>query len=171
MTDEELMKMYQLGNLQAFQDIYKRYQARIFGYLKKRGMNDEMAEDVFQQVFIKFHRSRLNYNPKYPLAAWIFTLTRSVMLDEFRKTQKLKSQICLDSVPELTSPSEENDVEVSLEGLLPAEKKLIEDRFLNEKTYDEISRELGIQPENTRQRVSRALKKLKSLFQRRSHET
>jgi len=174
MTDEELMKMYQLGNIEAFQDIYQRYQARIFGYLKKRGLTNEMAEDVFQQVFSKFHHTRLRYNPKYPLSAWLFTLTRNTLIDEHRKNQKLKNNVNLDSIAELSnSPetAEKHKIKVPLDALSQTEKNLIEDRFFNEKTYEEISHELGILPTNARQRVSRAVKKLKTIFKRRSHET
>lgn len=171
LTDEELMLKYQKGDESAFQELYRRYESRVYGYLRKRLENKNWVEDVFQMTFMKLHRSRHQYNPAYRVDQWIFVMTKSVLLD-FWKTVEVKnkryfSQSLEDLSPEL-HPRTENSIETSpslpvefLAGLSSEQQSAIQGRFLDELSYREIAQKLNRSEQSVRQLVSRALRKLR----------
>ena len=53
MSDEELVIAYKQGDQRSFQELYKRYQRRIFSYILVSVKNKEIANDIFQDVFLK----------------------------------------------------------------------------------------------------------------------
>ena len=53
LADEQLVSLYQEGNNNAFDTLLKRYQSKVFSYLLYSVKNQELAEDLFQDVFIK----------------------------------------------------------------------------------------------------------------------
>jgi RNA polymerase sigma-70 factor (ECF subfamily) len=84
-SDEELMVLYQQGEEKAFQTLYERYSGKLYGYIKKKVFNLEEAQDILQQSFLRLHKSRHSYDPKYPFSAWLFTICRNLEIDYFRK--------------------------------------------------------------------------------------
>ena len=53
MTDETLVEMYIKGNDNAFDVLMKRYESKVFSYIFYAVKNQELAEDLFQDVFVK----------------------------------------------------------------------------------------------------------------------
>ena len=87
-TDEELMTSYQEGSEEAFKALYSRHSGKIYGYLKSRVRSEQEVTDLFQEVFIKIHRSKHLYNRSLPVLPWLFSISHSVMIDGLRKTSK-----------------------------------------------------------------------------------
>src|SRR3989338_3554137 len=83
-TDEELMARYQSGDEAAFEEIYSRYAKRIYGFLLRRlGHPDDCAE-LFQETFLRVHRSRSLYRPEMPFKAWVYTIANNLVRDRVR---------------------------------------------------------------------------------------
>jgi DNA-directed RNA polymerase specialized sigma24 family protein len=68
MTDEELMKAYQLGDENSFAQLYLRFSGRVFSFLRRKLDSDASAKDVLQLTFLKLHRSRSLYSSEYSFA-------------------------------------------------------------------------------------------------------
>lgn len=87
MTDEELVVLYSEGNNQAFDILLKRYQNRLFSYIYFIVRNTELAEDIFQDAFIKaittIKQGRYTENGKFP--AWITRIAHNLIIDYFRQ--------------------------------------------------------------------------------------
>ncbi len=161
LSDEELMKLYQKGENMAFEVIYNRNKGRIYSYLNKRISNDSAIDEVFQNIFLKFHNSRMNYDPKYPLGKWIFTISRSELLD-FKKKRKfvyedLKDEHLASEVQNTIEKVDLNDVK----NLSENEKSSISLRYYSEKDFLEISKLLDVSESNVRKLISRGLKKVR----------
>ena len=150
------MREYQHGDESAFKLLYARYARRIFGYLTARVKKREEIHDLFQKIFLKLHKSRATYKIGAPFAPWIFTICRTVVVDHFR-SDKLFREIERPQTEYAVVP----EVEAYLETLSPRERKAVEDRFLNEKSFSEIARDLNTSVPNSRQIISRALRKIK----------
>lgn len=160
------MEEYQEGSREAFDALYRRYAPRVMGYIQKRGLAADQAEEVLQQVFIKLHQSRQRFDPKLPFPSWIFTITRHALIDFIRQNKKWRA------AEPLADPAAAADLEpetLSLESLDKDERELIEHRYLGDKSYREISALLGISEENARQKASRALRKLRQALKRKPH--
>jgi RNA polymerase sigma factor (sigma-70 family) len=94
MTDQELVFAYQNGNDEALAELLIRYKERIYSvifYLVKRR---ELAEDLFQDCFVKIitNLKRRNYDEQGKFLPWALCVARNIVLDYFR-TQKNKVMI------------------------------------------------------------------------------
>ena len=163
-SDEELMVLYQNGAESAFQLLYARHAAKILGYVQAKIKNTEKAHDIFQEIFVKIHRSKHLYNKNLPVLPWIFTITKNTLIDSVRKNKNESMQTefadTLHSLPEDTSRGLE--LGGILHGLPPPQKQALELRFFEEKTFAEIALVLNTSPLNVRQLVSRGLKRLRN---------
>ena len=166
-SDEQLMKLYQNGDEEAFKLLYGRHSSKIYGFLKKRLNNNEKVAEVYQEVFIKIHKSKHLYNDSLPALAWIFTISRTVMIDELRKDKKVQTvdNYDLEKIPkelEKPMPQLEQAMEI-LEHLPNQQKAAIEMRYLDDKTFEQIAESLKVSPTNARQLISRGIKRIKEL--------
>ncbi len=167
LTDEELMAMYQNGAENAFQVLYSRHSSKIYGFLKNRIQQAEKVSDIYQEVFIKIHRSKHLYNKSLPLLPWIFTITRSVMIDELRKDKNSQrvDDFDIDKIPAIESASSFAGEAAGLIQTLPEPQKIaLQMRYVDDKTFEEIANSLKTSPTNVRQIVSRGIKRLKELM-------
>lgn len=168
LADEELMLMYQNGNALAFQIIYERHSSKIFGYLKKRIRQEEKVTEIFQDVFLKIHKSKHLYTKSLPLLPWLFTITRTSLLDYLKKdSQKhfidtYDFEQIIDSTQ--ASPESSPDSLLILKKLPPVQGSAIQLRYVDDKTFEEIAEILKTTPVNVRQIISRGLKRLKDLL-------
>lgn len=165
-TDEQLMKLYKGGDETSFKLLYERHSSKIYGFIKSRVHNQEKTNEIYQEVFMKIHRSKSLYNESLPLLPWIFTVTRSVLIDELRKEKKfIRVDIeSLDSIITPVKPQVSIDEASSVLTQLPEiQKRALELRYINEKTFEQIAVSLSVKPSNARQIISRGLRRLKEL--------
>ncbi len=86
-TDAELIKAYKKGDTRALEEIMKRYKTPIYSYLLKMVGNRDSANDLFQEIFLKFIKSIGAYNEEKKFANWIYTVARNTAMDSFRKNK------------------------------------------------------------------------------------
>ncbi|HRT72863.1 MAG TPA: sigma-70 family RNA polymerase sigma factor [Bacteroidales bacterium] len=100
MSDEELVIAYRHGDQKCFQELYKRYQRKIFSYILVSVKNKEITNDIFQEVFFKVINTIQsgNYREEGKFAQWIIRITHNAVIDHFRYQNKYA-----------TSPSCEED--------------------------------------------------------------
>lgn len=165
-TDEELMLAYQAGEFFAFNELYLRHSGRVLSYLKRRLRRPEEAEDVFQQVYAKLHRSRHTYDPAFAFGHWLFVITRTVLLDHWGKEKRKVDRPGVEPLDEGAIPAHAAG-SGSVEGLdllqgLPADQKqVVTWRILDELSYQEIAKRLDRSQEGVRQMLSRALRRVR----------
>jgi RNA polymerase sigma-70 factor, ECF subfamily len=165
-SDEEMMELYVQGNEKAFEVIYARHSARVYGYLRKRLNDTESVNDCFQLTWMKFHHTRDKYNSSYPLVPWLFTICRSVLIDGLRKKKTVKEtpdSLAIENVAAENTDSSKEAEFPDLEGLAEDQKRAIKMRYQDELSFEEMASKLEVSSVNARQIVSRAIRKLKAL--------
>lgn len=165
-SDEELMTLYQNGDYAAFECLYQRHSGRVFHYFKGK-VSSEVAQDLLQETFMKIHRSRAQYQSQYPFLPWLFTVTRNNMNDFFKSADQNVIKIGIDecSLPLQVIPAtSEHDLSQAISGLPHAQRRAIELRYLNEWSFEKIAEEMKTTPENSRQIISRGIKKIRSFL-------
>lgn len=166
-TDEQLMKLYQSGDDLAFKVLYERHSAKIYGFLSKRIGNKEKVAEIYQEVFIKIHKSKSLYDEELPLLPWIFTVTKTVMLDQLRKDKNIKTVQAefLENMATTDNQSNSGPDIVSLLAELPeVQRKAVEMRYVKDNSFEQIAESLNIKPSNARQIISRGIKRLRELM-------
>ncbi|HOF08318.1 MAG TPA: sigma-70 family RNA polymerase sigma factor, partial [Bacteroidales bacterium] len=90
MSDEELVIAYRHGDQKCFQELYKRYQRKIFSYILVSVKNKEITNDIFQEVFFKVINTIQsgNYREEGKFAQWIIRITHNAVIDHFRYQNK-----------------------------------------------------------------------------------
>lgn len=87
LTDEILVDHVREGDRAAFDEIYRRYFKRVYGFLDKRLRNRADTEETTQEVFINIFSSIDSFRGDAPFAAWVFGLTRRTLAARFRRKQ------------------------------------------------------------------------------------
>ena len=88
LADEQLVSLYQEGNNNAFDTLLKRYQQKVFSYLLYSVKNQELAEDLFQDIFIKMVvriKSR-QYAENGKFSSWMMRIVHNHLIDYYRTT-------------------------------------------------------------------------------------
>ena len=86
-TDAELIKAYKKGDTQALEKIMEKYKTPIYSYLLKMVGNRDSANDLFQEIFLKFIKNIQSYNEEKKFANWIYTVAHNTVMDSFRKNK------------------------------------------------------------------------------------
>jgi RNA polymerase sigma-70 factor (ECF subfamily) len=167
-TDEQLMRHYGAGEYGAFEELYQRHSGRIYAYLKSRTRQPGEAEDLLQVVFMKIHRYREGYDTTLPFLPWVFSITRHALIDHVRKHRET-----LVESEELTRladrkaetppppPRRSADWEAVVKLLPDDQRRLLELRFTEGLSFDEIAEQLRVSPVSARKRVSRTIQGLR----------
>ena len=84
-TDEKLLLEYrQRGDRPAFEELVRRYEKELYGYLRHYLGDAEMAEDVFQQTFLQVHLKCDQFEPQRKLRPWLYAVATNQAID-FRR--------------------------------------------------------------------------------------
>ncbi|MGB1112728.1 MAG: RNA polymerase sigma factor [Schleiferiaceae bacterium] len=92
LEDHELVAQYRSGNEQAFEVLIRRHQKRIFLQIYSKVQDADVADDLFQETFIKIIRSlrKDNYEEKGKFLPWAIRVANNTTLDHFRRESRRK---------------------------------------------------------------------------------
>lgn len=172
--DERLIEMARDGNQTAAEQLFRRYQYRVFSYLLRMIGNRELAEDAAQETFIRGFRSFERYREKGLFKSWMFTIAHREGLRVLKKEKRelLSSDDEEKRIPELADPSplaadilmhQENArrVEQALEHLTGEEKQVVLLRLYEGLPFKDIARIMRCPLNTALGRMHNAVKKLK----------
>lgn len=172
LSDEELMALYQKGELVAFEQIYKRYSSRLYGFLlKKTNGHSSMSQELLQESFFRLHAQRHKYNSSYPFLPWLFTLCRNLLLDELKTAESRRQKVTQSLDPSFESgdnswtPLTEAYLQEAWQGLPKNQQRALELRYLEDWSFEDIATQMSSQPQSVRQWVSRGLRRLRQSFE------
>lgn len=94
------MMRFAEGDLDAFEELYSRYERPVFGFCLRLVGDRDAAADAFQELFLRVVESRSSYSDTGPFRAWLFTVARNVCIDRLRRD---RSMISLHEVPQVAS--------------------------------------------------------------------
>lgn len=84
-SDEALMAAYAQGDGAAFDDLFARYERRAYAFFLQRIHSPDRASDLFQELFLRIHRSRETFRAEGRFAPWFYRVARHVLVDDFRR--------------------------------------------------------------------------------------
>ncbi len=82
--DEMLVTQFKSGSQKAFDELMKRYERKIFGYLLRSVRNYEDAEELTLEVFFKAYRALTSWEPKAKFSTWLYTIASNLAIDYHR---------------------------------------------------------------------------------------
>mgnify|MGYP000008374433 CR=1 FL=1 len=141
----------------------------LLGYVRKRVKNQEDAEDLTQDVFLKLSKS--NNNGIDNLKSWVYTIAKNTITDYYRKKRLQTNSIENDDTFFDYDTVEDASIELgkcvtSFINQLPEEyKELMTLSELKEIPQKEIAKQLDMNYVTVRSKIQRGRKKLKELFE------
>jgi RNA polymerase sigma-70 factor (ECF subfamily) len=85
-SDEELMLAYVAGDRAAFEELFERYRRLLFTFLLHQTGDRLVAEDLFQEVFLRVIRARKSFRRGGgPFKSWLMTIARNAVIDMRRR--------------------------------------------------------------------------------------
>lgn len=140
LTDSLLISRYQKGDENALSILISRHQKELFSFIFYKLMDEELANDVFQDTFMKIivslKEGRYNDDGKFIL--WAKRIAHNLIIDHYRlKSKHIK-------VSETTYENEE----FSIFDLIKETEENIEERLITNQIYDDLMKMLVFLPEN-----------------------
>lgn len=140
LTDDALVALYSKGNDKAFDELLSRYQGKIFNYIFFIVRNQELAEDLFQETFVKaivtIQQGRYTSDGRF--GAWITRIAHNLVIDSYRQERN-----------ENTVSNDEVEVDLLNNADLCDEN--IEMQMVNEQTLIDVRRLVDALPNNQRE--------------------
>ncbi|MBD5357006.1 MAG: sigma-70 family RNA polymerase sigma factor [Bacteroides sp.] len=161
MTDEQLVKAYAQGNNEAFDIILKRHQDKVYNYILRVIKNEDIANDIFQETFVKailtIKQGRYTENGKFP--AWISRIAHNLIIDYYRqeKSENLQSadlddvdvlnrkELCEDTIEDaIISEQIRDDVKYLINELPHLQREVLRMRYYQNMSFKEIAESTGV---------------------------
>ena len=86
-SDDDLVELIRLGDEKAADELIKRYYRSILHYCGNHCFNQEKAEDLTQETFLKLFKNLSGYKGKRRFRAYLYTIANHLYIDESRKTE------------------------------------------------------------------------------------
>lgn len=168
-----------IGDQVAFTTLLDYYWNEVYGFMLQRTQNETDAEDITIETFAKAFDKITTYNPDFQFNTWLISIAKNVHIDMLRKK---RSTVFFDITDEEdnqayniadSSPSAEDKLitEQNLSRLLqfikelkPHYQEVIQLRYFQELSYQEISEELEEPLSNVKVKLLRAKKLLAEII-------
>lgn len=181
LTDEELAMAYVEGNNRAFDELLSRTQTGIFSYIIFIVHNQEVANDIFQETFLKAitNLQMRRYAPTGKFNAWLIRIAHNAIMDWYRR-QKTKQIIDTNDDFDIASMSDRDLMETSSEDLMAnaqvlrdvksmidflpqPQREVVMMRYYQNLSFKEIAQQTGVSINTSLGRMRYALINLRRL--------
>ena len=138
-TDQELIGRYLAGNHSSLERLVRRHKNRVFAYILMIVKDKELAEDLFQDTFIKVINTIRSgaYKEEGKFIQWVMRIAHNLIIDYFRKAKRI--------------PLVENrdDFDIFDKVKIPVES--IEDRLVTEQIHKDVKKLIDYLPKEQRE--------------------
>ena len=153
------------GNLDVVQVLFNRHHLHIFNFLYKMSGDKMLSEDLTQDVFYKVIKYRSSYkNGKF--VSWLFTIARNSLKTHFTRNKDTFTD--LEQVKYRMGEEKKNEdysqLQHALNKLETSDREVLVMNRFQEIRYNEIAEIIGSTEGAVKTKVSRALKKLKTIY-------
>lgn len=183
LSDVDLISRVIRGREDGFEELVRRYQRPIVGYVFRMLGDYDSSLDVTQETFIKVYASIDKYSSEYKFSTWLYRIAHNAAIDHMRRnsvnSQSLETesdgvtyQLQLESpepTPEQNRERSEWRAEIeSVVRCLPAAyRELILLRHSRDLSYDEIAEVTGLPLGTVKNRLFRAREMMREIFTER----
>lgn len=178
-SDQELVSQ-SVQNNERFKYIIEKYEQPLLRYIRRlTNVTNEDAEDILQETFIKAYQNLNSYNPKMPFSSWIYRIAHNQVISDFRsrKARPHGNSVVISDEQYDSMFQDDTDIEQDIDKAILREhmqtalqkldakyRDVLVLKYLEEKSYKEIS-DILRKPEGTiATLINRAKKKLKKVI-------
>ena len=160
-SDEQLISLYVDGNNEAFDSLLERHKDRVYMYIYHAVKNEELADDIFQDTFVKaimtIKQGRYVENGHFP--AWITRIAHNLIIDYFRQVRSENLQSTDDEDVNILNRKEladgtiednlvttqiHNDIRRLVRALPDSQREVLVMRYYKNMSFKEIADTTGV---------------------------
>jgi RNA polymerase sigma-70 factor (ECF subfamily) len=166
----QLMREYQAGRFEAFDEIYASIAPALRRYLLSQARDAAKADDLVQETFLQLHRARHTYDPALPLMPWAMAIARHVWLMDRRTLSRRPwapddvTEVELPVRAEAAGLADRMEVRRALSQVAPARRDAVIQHHLLGFSFREIAQRSGIAESAAKLRSSRGMAQLRALL-------
>jgi RNA polymerase sigma-70 factor (ECF subfamily) len=177
-SDAALVTRARDGDSDAFRVLVERYSVRLFQLAYRMTGNQQDAEDIVQETFLKAFRQLTRFESRSAFGTWLHRIAANCAIDSLRRRRPDdQSMECEPADPDVlpslaTGPDQScfhSELRVTLEGALQRltamERASFVLRHYEGRSIEEISQILRVSPNSTKQGIFRAVQKLRRVLQ------
>ncbi len=175
LSDLELVQEVRNGKRQAFTELMRRYQQRVYWTARRIVGRHEDADDVAQETFIKAYLALGDFRGDSSFFTWLYRIALNLSLNAVRKQQMLKylrqSDIINRILParakpdqELEAKETESRLRQAIASLPEKQKSVFVMRYCDEMSYEDISKVLKTSVGGLKANYFHALRKIQEFI-------
>jgi len=172
-TDEEMVDKVRLTDQELYVVIVERYQTKLLRYITNLIGDENKAADVVQEAFIKAFINLNSFDIKKKFSSWIYRIAHNEAMNivkKYRKEVSIPDGVEFESSESIEDDFEQKEISLKvlkcLEGIPILYSDPLTLRYIEEKSYEEISDILRIPMGTVATRIARAKKLMKHLCQK-----
>lgn len=181
LSDQQLLSAYLSGDKNAISTLIERHSKRVLDYIRMMVKNNEIADDIYQETFIKVVRfiddGRYTDNGKF--LSWVLRIAHNQVIDHFRQTKQqnnlsesdagydiLNTRKFSDTNVEdkLVSQQIESDLRRLVENLPEEQKEVVMMRYFGDLSFKEIAEQTNVSINTALGRMRYALINLRKMI-------
>ena len=182
-TDKELVQEFLQGKVESFDILLSRHKNRLFAFIISKVKDRDLAEDIFQDTFIKVINSlkKGKYNEEGKFLPWVMRIAHNLVIDYFRKESKMKkirsgSEFDIFDILDNGSKDQEDimieaqiksDLKLLIEDLPNDQKQVLVMRYFHDMSFRKISELTKVSINTSLGRMRYALINLRKLAEER----
>ena len=152
-SDQTLIEQLRRGDRSAFAQVIERHQRSVFGYLRARVQQASDADDMMQEVFLRFYLAQARFDSTALIRPWLLGIARNLLREHVRDVKRRKevawTELCLELESVLPPDALWTDADDALrhlpkclEELGPSARQAIDLHYRSQRKLVEIGREL-----------------------------
>ena len=170
LSDAELAVRFRDGDDEIVRAVYRRYAGPMLSVARSSLRDRELAEEAVQQAFLQAWRAAGSYDPARPLSSWLFSITRRVCIDLYRRERRQAIVMDADDLPATVADDDVGlsverawqawEVRQALETLGDGEREVVRLSHLEGLSLPETAERLGLPVGTVKSRSHRAYRRL-----------
>ena len=180
MTELQLVEAAQRGDQDAFAQLVRTYEKRIFALTLRMCKNPDEAAEAAQEAFLAAWQGLKFFRGESSFSTWLYRLASNACVDLLRKEGRHSAaagpslndeELNIDVPDHLPSPQEEAErkelraqIEEGLAALSPEHRQVLVLREIHQLSYDEIADTLELDVGTVKSRISRGRKQLRKIL-------
>jgi len=185
LSDTTLIAEFISGNSNSFSILLDRYQKRVYGFIYSKVHDPDLADDIFQDTFIKVVKNlRLGkYKDEGRFLSWVIRIAHNLIMDHYRKYKRLpkhESKIenfdVMHRLAEQNSSIEESMIETQIHAdlsllikeLPDSQKEVLRMRLFQDMSFKEIGDQTGVSINTALGRMRYAVINLRKMIEERN---
>ncbi len=180
-SDRQMVEAYVSGQESVLNHIIERHQGRVFGYILMSVKDKDVANDIFQDTFVKVIRKLKEgkYNEEGKFIQWVMRIAHNLIIDHFRKNARVKMVRSNDEydvfnhIPVIDRNAEDDIIRkqthaklrLMIEKLPENQREVLTMRHYQQMSFKEISEETGVSINTALGRMRYALINLRKMME------